>query len=192
MATIFLADYLPGDPQPQPPPYWWNRKMETAVKEKAPRVWKKRWPAALGGNTLGNKVGVAILEFTIILPLLVGLLIPMVDFGQLAYFAIEVASAANAGAHYGAQSATTASDYSGMKTYASNDASNVPGWQTPTATSFCQCSGSTVDCSSSCSGARLITYVQVNTSATVTTLLPYPGIPSSFHLTGQAITRVAN
>jgi Flp pilus assembly protein TadG len=142
------------------------------------------------GLVLGNKSGVAIIEFTIILPLLVLFLIPMIDFGRVAYFAIEVSSAARAGAQFGAQSATTAQDSSGMQTAATNDALEVPGWQTPTATSFCQCSGSTVDCSSSCSGSSLITYVQVNTRATVSNLLPFPGLPASFNLSGQAIMRV--
>ena len=177
--------------------------MKRMGEIKAPRTWKKRCPAVPGGATIGNKVGVAIIEFTIILPLLVLMLIPMIDFGRLAYFAIEVSSAARAGVQYGAQSAATAVDVTGMQNAASNDALDVPGGlQFPTSPptgKFCQCydsNSNTYSTSSNClagdcSGSRLITYVQVNTSATVTTLLPYPGIPASFSLSGQAIMRVA-
>lgn len=163
---------------------------------KTPRAWKIRCPAVLGGATLGNKVGVAIIEFTIMLPLLVLMLIPMVDFGRLAYFAIEVSSAARAGVQYGAQSTTTAANTALIRQAAQQDATDLPVTLTviPTYPYNCQCSdGSTpAACTASaCSGSSLIQYVKVNTSATVTTLLPYPGLPASFSLSGQAIMRVA-
>lgn len=138
--------------------------------------------------------GQALVETALTIPLLLLLLIGAAEFGRLAYAAIEVSNAARAGVAYGAQSHITASDSSGMETAATQDGSNITGL-TATSSHFCTCSsnGAVLACTTSLntcvSPDRVIEYVQVNTTATITPMFNYPGISRTFTLTGQAIMR---
>jgi len=81
-----------------------------------------------------------------------------------------------------------------MQLAATEDAANISS-MTATAVSSCTCSnGTAITCASaatSCvSPSRIAEYVQVNTAATVNSMLNYPGFPASFTLHGQAIMRV--
>jgi Flp pilus assembly protein TadG len=148
-----------------------------------------------------DDAGQSLVELALILPVFVLLILGAVEFGQLAYAAIEVSNAARAGVQYGAQSAATAADAAGMVAAARNDGSNV--YQTygltVTPTTFCSCSnaaavpvqGGCPAAATTCSanGARVLNYVEVNTSATITPLIHYPGF-GGFTLTGLAVMRV--
>jgi hypothetical protein len=82
-----------------------------------------------------------------------------------------------------------------MTTAAKDDAANLT-ISVPTATEFCSCSGApatAVDCAgaaATCSGERVLSYVQVTASATVKPIIAYPGLPPSFTLTHTATMRV--
>jgi hypothetical protein len=83
-----------------------------------------------------------------------------------------------------------------MQNAAVADAQDVPSFTTSsvTATYGCECSdGSSpvASCAStpSCGTMNVVDYVQVSTSATYTPILPYPGIPSTFTLSGSARMR---
>ncbi len=67
--------------------------------------------------------GTSILEAALILPVLLLMLVVAVDLGRAYYVAIEVASAAHAGALYGAQYPT---DTNGMIAASKLDALDVP------------------------------------------------------------------
>ncbi len=139
-------------------------------------------------------LGQALVELALMFPIFILLLVGAAEFGRLAYNAIEVANAARAGVAYAAQTHITASDTAGIQLAATQDAPNVTGI-TATPTNFCACStGGIITCSTALmtcpSPARIIEYVQVNTTATVGPLFNYPGIPHTFTLTGQAIMRV--
>ena len=144
-----------------------------------------------GRSRLRKDSGQALVEVALTLPLFILLLTGAVEFGRLAYAAMEVNNAARAGVQYGAQSHITASDNTGMKQAAINDAPNVLDL-VPTATHYCTCSdGSASTClATDCSGTRMLEYVQVNTSAIVNPLFHYPGLPQTVTLRGQAIMRV--
>jgi Flp pilus assembly protein TadG len=149
--------------------------------------------------------GVSTLEVTLMLPFLLLLLIGVVDFGQLFHLAIEVSNAARAGAQYGYQNPATQADTAGMVSAAEDDASDVSTWGANIASYGCMCSdgtgqsqigssnsSSTTLCAtppSSCTskGTQLINYVQVQTQATYTPFFPWPGVPSSITLNGQAM-----
>ena len=138
--------------------------------------------------------GQALVELALIFPVFILLLVGAAEFGRLAYAAIEITDAARAAVAYGAQSGITASDSTGMQTAAVNDAPNVAGISA-IAKQYCSCSsGGSVSCTNalaSCaSPARVIEYVQVNTTASVNTIFKYPGLPKIFTMTGQAIMRV--
>jgi Flp pilus assembly protein TadG len=148
--------------------------------------------SALGGRfaqLFRNQEGQSVIELALVLVPFMLLLVGAADFGRGYYLAIEVESAAEAGAIYGTLNQT---DTSGMKAAALLDANDVPSLSA-TATYGCECSdgtSATVSCSTtpSCT-VNVVNYVEVDTSATYTPIMKYPGIPSSFALTGKGRMR---
>lgn len=128
-------------------------------------------------------------EFAIVAPVLILILLATADFGRVFFVAIALNSAARAGTQYGIQSPANAADTTGMIQAAENDASNISG-VTATASEYCECpDGSTPACNASPSCGDMRVYVQVNTSGSFQTLLNYPGIPSSISLNGKSVMR---
>jgi len=126
----------------------------------------------------------------LLIPVIAFLLVAAGDWGRVFFARMELIGAARAGAAYGAQNHITAADYSTMQTTATASAPDVKS-VTATATSFCTCStGGSVSCTSPGSCAQVQVFVQVDTSATFTTLLNYPGVPSSVPLHATAILPV--
>jgi Flp pilus assembly protein TadG len=146
---------------------------------------RRRWSFGKGQSAV---------ELAFALPVLLLLLVVIADFARIFFVSVAVNNAARAGAQYGSQSVTTAADSAGMVAAASADAANVSNWGTPTA-SQCTCIVATPQtvtlCATSyCAHSTTATYVTVNTSATYNTILNYPGITSSYTLTGKAIMQV--
>jgi Flp pilus assembly protein TadG len=137
--------------------------------------------------------GQSAVEFAVVVPILVLLLVVISDFGRIFFVSISVNNAARAGAQYGSQFVTNAKDSSGMVAAANLDGANISGWNAPTA-SECTCvnpPGALTACPGNyCSHTTTANYVEVDTSATYHTLLTYPGIPSSYNLTGKAVMQV--
>ncbi|SNS93986.1 Flp pilus assembly protein TadG [Granulicella rosea] len=137
--------------------------------------------------------GASLIEVAIIMPVLLLLLVGAVDFGQAYYAAIEVSSAAEAGALYGVQQPT---DTAGMQAAAILDAPDV-ATIAAVATYGCQCSdgtGVSANCSyapTNCS-SNIVNYVQVSTTATYTSILRFPGIPIHIPLTSVVRMRSAH
>ncbi len=156
------------------------RKRSLSNWVKVRRAWKQ-------------EAGAALLEFSLIVPIVALMFLAVVDFGIAISQAMTVEDAARAGAEYGTI-AGKATDYTGMTNAAINAANGLVGFSvvSPTPETWCSCTpgGSVVSCSSTCSGANPVEYVQVQTAATVQVLAGYPGIPSSFALTGLAVMRV--
>jgi len=148
--------------------------------------------AGMRGDT-----GQSLVELALMFPIFIILLVGAAEFGRLAYAAIEVSNAARAGASYGSLSRGRAADLANVELVATTDAANLTG-VTAVATNFCACStGGTITCftalTTSCpSPARVIDYLQVNTTASFDPLFHLPGLPTTFTLTGQAIMRVAD
>lgn len=163
---------------------WWNNmnfrsKPMNAINKARDRSCSSR----------NSQRGASIVEVALMTPFLLLLLIGVIDFGRAFYDSIELENAARAGAQYGAINPT---DTAGMVTAAKNDANiDIPSIAA-TATYGCMCSdgtSSSASCAStpSCSSStRQVNYVTVNTTYTYTTFLPWPGVPSSFALTGNA------
>jgi len=143
-----------------------------------------------------NERGQSLVELALVAPIFFALLLGAVEMGRFAYEYIEVYNAARAGVAYGAQSPVTAIDLSGMELAAKNDAENLSNLTANAPPPFCSCSGAEsthVDCASAqtiCAGSHALSYVQVNTTAAFSPLIPYPLIPSSINLNGTAIMRV--
>lgn len=135
--------------------------------------------------------GSALVETSMLLPVLATLLIASYEIAAAAYTSTEVSNAALAGVQYGVQSAATAGDTTGIQTAASNDAPNIT-LGTTTVSHSCICAnGAASTCQpTDCSGSAIITILTVKTQATFTPVLRMPGIPSSFTMHGQAVQKV--
>lgn len=135
--------------------------------------------------------GSSIVETAFLMPVLLFICAGAVDFGRAYYLAIEVSSAAHAGALYGSQNIA---DTAGMIAAAKLDAPDVPGLVV-TPLYGCECyDGSNVSASctsapTGCSGNNYVNYAHITTSATYTPIFPYPGIPSPIPLKGNAYLR---
>lgn len=153
-------------------------------------LWKRR-------SEISGATGASLIEIALLSPIFILLLVGGTELARLAYADVEVSNAARAGVAYAAQSLTTAADTSAIEAAATQDAPTVTDLVVATPVIFCSCwnpaSGtSTGACTNyACSGSsHAVDYVQVNTSAAVSTLFHYPGIPATVTLHGQAIMRI--
>lgn len=149
-----------------------------------------------------SEEGGALVETAFSMSLLILLLLGSVEFGRVAYAAIQVNSAAKAAAQYGAQSRTTAADISGMTSAAQNEYFGGSTLQltSPTATTGTSCTcadtGNAATCSNNsvtapaCPGSVMEVTITVQTQASFNPLFHVPGLPGTFTLTGTAKQKV--
>ena len=133
-------------------------------------------------------------ELALMLPVLVLLLLVALDFARMFNRSMAVTDAARAGAQWGAQNRASAANVTGMEQAACNSMADLPctpGTNT-TASSFCQCAGSsgTISCTSPGGCANVQNFVTVTASSTFNTVLTYPGLPSSVPLSASATMQV--
>jgi Flp pilus assembly protein TadG len=154
--------------------------------------------------------GQTMLEFALMLPFMMLLLLGIAEIGRAAFITIKVSNAATAGAEYGSQNGTTASDFAGMQHAAFCDANGQITincnagilTQTPVATNGCTCDTGGVSCypmpaDKSCTptfscpnGQQIVECVRVTTHADFSPLFHYPGLPKKYQANGNAIQRV--
>jgi Flp pilus assembly protein TadG len=153
-----------------------------------------------------EELGQALVELAISLPLLLLLLFGAVQFGRLAYMAIEVSDAAKAAAQYGAQNGTTAIDGPGITLaaqksapYVSNNCSNFSANVTSPVRCSCITSGapasgdpSTATCSSTTCAGYIVKVLEISTTASCDPGIHIPNFPGSITLNGSAVQEVLN
>lgn len=136
--------------------------------------------------------GQSYVELAFALPVLAMILVVAADFGRLFYTYLEVINAARAAAQYGSNSVVTAADSSGMVAAAKQDGVNVANL-TVTANQ-CTCGTATASvpaCSSNyCTNDPQGNYVVVKAQTPFSTIVKYPGVPSSITLKSQAVMQV--
>ena len=133
--------------------------------------------------------GSALVEFALVSPLLLVILLGAIDFGRVSYAAMALTNAARAGAQYGAQSLATSTDYSGMQAAAIRSSSLDIAGMTAAASRRCECAGSAQACNGTCLTTLRI-YVMVTTAKDFFTITHLPGYPHSLSLSRSAILRV--
>lgn len=146
-----------------------------------------------------SQAGLAFVEFAVVVPFLLLLVIGIIETGRFMYLSIMVGNAARAGVQYGAQGPTTMSDSAGMTRAALNDAQSVSGLTIPSAGPVCTCWNGSGESSPppACTNAicptgyHTVRYVQVTASGSFSPLLRYPMLPSSYAIRRQAIMRVS-
>jgi Flp pilus assembly protein TadG len=141
----------------------------------------------------------SLVELALVVPLFLLLLLGSAEFARFAWAAVLTSNAARAGAAFGAVNLINLANTDGIKSAAAKDSVNLTGLNTIPSNS-CTCSngawsGTGLACSAalaSCPAPATITnYVTVSTSATVTPLMHYPGLPTSFTATAQSTMVVA-
>lgn len=137
-----------------------------------------------------DRTGSSFIETAILIPAMLMLCCGTMDLTRVVYAGIEIASAARAGVQYGALTPGNSGNTAGMTQAALADAADLGSSVTASASNFCTCSGSTVACSSTCSGATPNGYVSVTANYTFNTVLPYPGLPQTVVLSRTAKMRV--
>lgn len=135
--------------------------------------------------------GSALVEFGLCMPIMLALLLGAVEYGRMAFAAIEVSNAAKAGVQYGVQSTDTAADPTGIQNAAANDAPDIT-LGTTTSSYSCVCSdGNASSCQpTDCPGAHIETILTVNTQATFNSVIRVPGLSNSITLHGRAVEKV--
>src|SRR4051794_34109950 len=131
----------------------------------------------------GDTSGVAAVEFGIIVPILVLMVVATADIGMGFYRKMQVEDAAQAGAAWATKNGFDAN----LISTAVTSATSAPGISvSPAPVQFCGCaSGSSVSevtCGTTCSGGTLAgTYTTVSAQMTYNTILPYGFFPSTYN-----------
>src|SRR5579862_2892850 len=138
-----------------------------------------------------NQRGNALIEFALCSVLMMLIAVGVTDFARLFAVADMAASAASAGAQYGALSPAHWSDYTGQQTAALNDAGNATG-VTATGSNTCYCilGGSAVTCPATCGTGSPMTYVTVTVTVPFNSYFSYPWMPSLPSMTSSNSVRV--
>jgi Flp pilus assembly protein TadG len=141
---------------------------------------------------LRSERGSSLVEFAIVAPVFIFLLVGIIEIGRYTFFAILVANAARAGVQYGAQNTFTAQDIAGMTNAALQDANPLPQ-MSASPSFFCETqAGAITPCpaSGATPAPNSVYYVEVVTTGTFKSLLSYPGIPNNIPISGKAIMPV--
>jgi len=145
--------------------------------------------------------GAALVEFAVMLPIVILILLGIIEIGRFAYFSILVANSAHAGAMYGAQRSATTEDSAGMAAAAVADLGPNPiGTVTPNPapTWGYQCMSTTTGAVTTAfpattpcpAGSTGRTYVKVVMTGTITPIFRYPLLPQTFSVTATSLMPV--
>jgi Flp pilus assembly protein TadG len=136
--------------------------------------------------------GTAAIEFALIIPFLLIILVGLTEVGLFAYQGMQVQNAVEAGAIYVAKKGWNAAGISS----AVMNASGTEGiTASPAPTQFCGCPSAAgivaATCGVTCaSGGTTGTYVKINATLAHETILTYPGLTVPTSLSAQVIVRI--
>jgi Flp pilus assembly protein TadG len=123
--------------------------------------------------------------------MMIGVLLGIADFAGVFNTSIALSNAARAGAQYGSRSVATAANTTGMVNAAKQDAPNLSAISVSASQCTCATGSSVTACAASyCTNNPSRTFVTVNTSLTYNTIVAYPGLPTSYAMTGKAVMEV--
>ncbi|MCH8025659.1 MAG: pilus assembly protein [Chloroflexi bacterium] len=151
-----------------------------SMQESAQATQNKRLRTSLR-RFFGDKRGQSLVEFGLMLPILVLLVLGAIDFGRVYFAYISVTNGARNGADYASLGSAAADDLDGIRAAAVADTSDLVNIS-PTNPSVSSASGTD-------SQGRL--YSDVTVSYTFTTIFPWPGLPSSINVERTVRARVA-
>jgi Flp pilus assembly protein TadG len=131
------------------------------------------------------------IEFGLCAVVLMLITVGITDFARLFTVADMAASAAAAGAGYGALSPAHWSDYTGMQTAALNDTGNARGvTAVGSNTCYCTLGGDPTTCPASCGTGTAMTYITVRVTVPYTSYFSYPWMPTLPSMSSTSSVRV--
>ncbi len=155
------------------------------------------------GKAKSNETGQSLLEFALMLPVMILLMVGVADIGRAIFYSVTAANAATAGVEYGSQDTLHAQGQAGstMKQAAVDDGNGFVKLADTTSAHGCRCDDGTglsctnpiplADCTTIvCGGQPVIECVQVTTHETFSPLFQWPGLPTSYTANGNAVMRV--
>ncbi|MGB6836982.1 MAG: TadE family protein [Dehalococcoidia bacterium] len=125
--------------------------------------------------------GQSLVEFALLLPLLLIIMLGVLDFGRVYFAYVSVTNAARNGAHYASATTEKAGDLDGIRGAALADTENLLN-TSPTNPAVSAQTG--LD-------SQGKTYASVTVSYTFETMFPWPGIPDSVDMQRTVRMRVA-
>lgn len=135
--------------------------------------------------------GAVAVEFALVAPVLIILLLIAVDFGAGMYEQQRIVGAARAGAQFAVFSTANAQDETLIQAAVANAAQKDASELDITSVYFCQCqSGASVDCTGTCDGDAPEVYVRITVEYEHETLLDYPGLGNPMTLTAESEYRL--
>jgi Flp pilus assembly protein TadG len=139
-----------------------------------------------------NDAGAAALEFGLMAPLLILLLVGTIEIGTSVYQGMQAQNAAEAGALYASQNGF---DVAGISNAVVNATTNAGLSATPVPSQFCGCPGAggltAIGCELTCAdGSAPGQYVRVNAQIAHQPLLSFSGLTMPATLTGEAVIRI--
>ena len=148
----------------------------------------------LGGKEDGI-AGVAAIEFSIVAPPLILMMICVADIGMGMYRKIQVQNAAQSGAEYAIAKAADGFNPTAIAAAVTSATAFTGIAANPAPSQACGCptnAGITnVSCGSTCAdGGAAGSYVTVTAQGAYNTLLPYPILPSSYSFVSQSTVRI--
>lgn len=136
--------------------------------------------------------GVALIEFTIILSLLMLMLLAAGDFGRIFYAQIALENAARSGASFGTRVGGAYRNDSGILAAASADDGGLLDVSITIPARTCTCAdGSPVACSGNCGGTDPTPKILLTVQADYVfeAITNFPGLPPSVPLRAKAVMR---
>jgi Flp pilus assembly protein TadG len=138
--------------------------------------------------------GSSLIEMAVILPVVLMLVFSLVDYSLWIQQDMRYQDAAATAAAYGAipGNASDSTKMTQLATYNATGQFTAPAGFNVSATNFYTCTpgGTHVTAQASCPTGAPYHYVQVKTSSSVSSLIGFPGVPSSLNLSGSATYRV--
>ena len=151
-----------------------------SMRESAQATQGKRRRRSLR-RFIGDKRGQSLVEFGLMLPVLMLLVLGAIDFGRVYFAYISVTNGARNGADYASTGTAEAADLAGIRAAVVTDTDDLLN-TSPTNPGVAAVTGTD-------SQGRL--YSDVTVSYTFTTMFPWPGIPSSMNVERTVRARVA-
>lgn len=143
-------------------------------------VFMARLRKAVGGNIA--------VEFAICAPVALVMLAGLFDFGRGVSDAMQLRSAARAGAEYATR---FPSDTEGIRQAVILSGSLDAEATAVASVSFCECAdGVSVACTGTCASGVVRTFVRVSVSQPFEGILPYPGIVRPENISSEVVLRV--
>lgn len=148
----------------------------------------QHWLAPLNRCVRGN----ISIEFALVLPFLLLLVMGAYDFGRGFAEKLRLNSAARAGAQYALSHYNMVSDVNGVIQSARDDADDLDGTLSVTPRYYCTClTGGEIACGTSCSGGEVpMRYIEVDVAGPFELMFDYPMTSGSMTLQGHAELRL--